>query len=77
MQADVFEMELIVVVNLFFLLCICNGYVFGSSTQSSVEVATKKTEIFCLRSDINLFKSDMHELLKSVNNIEREILSLK
>ncbi|VDI19785.1 Hypothetical predicted protein [Mytilus galloprovincialis] len=74
---DVFEMEFVLVVNLFFLLWICNGFVFGSSTQSSIEAAKKETGIICIQSDINGLKDDMHELLKRVSKNENEIEFLK
>ncbi|XP_071142608.1 IgGFc-binding protein-like isoform X1 [Mytilus edulis] len=70
-------MEVTVVVILFFLLWICNGYVFGSSTQSSIEAAKKETGIICIQSDINGLKDDMHELLKRVIKNENEIEFLK
>lgn len=73
-QADVFEMEIIVVVTLSFLVCICNGNVFGPSTQSAAEADTKETGI---QSDINGLKDNMHQLLKRVSTNENEIASLK
>ncbi|CAG2254165.1 unnamed protein product [Mytilus edulis] len=67
-------MEIIVVVTLSFLVCICNGNVFGSSTQSAAEADTKETGI---QSDINVLKDNMHQLLKRVSKNENEIASLK
>ncbi|XP_052085422.1 fibrinogen-like protein A isoform X2 [Mytilus californianus] len=64
-----------VVVILSFLLCICNGNVFGPNTQSSVEVDKKEPR--CIQSDVNVLKDDMHELLKRVFKYENEISSLQ
>ncbi|XP_071144384.1 microfibril-associated glycoprotein 4-like [Mytilus edulis] len=68
-------MEFIVVLILSFLLCICNGNVFGPSTHSFVKANTKETR--SIQSDINVLKDDMHELLKRVIKNENEISSLK
>ncbi|XP_063405756.1 microfibril-associated glycoprotein 4-like [Mytilus trossulus] len=68
-------MEFIVVVILSFLLCICNGNVFGSRTQSSVEAEKKETR--SIQYNINVMKDDIHELLKRVIKNENEISSLK
>ncbi|VDI42069.1 Hypothetical predicted protein [Mytilus galloprovincialis] len=73
-------MEFLVVVILSSLsswLYICNGHVFGSSTQSSVRVDKKDTGIICKQLDINVLKDDMHELLKRVLKNENEISILK
>ncbi|VDI42070.1 Hypothetical predicted protein [Mytilus galloprovincialis] len=67
-------MEIIVVVTLSFLVCFCNGNVFGPSTQSAAEADTKETGI---QSDINGLKDNMHQLLKRVSTNENEIASLK
>lgn len=68
-------MEFIVVLVLSFLLCICNGNVFGPSTQSSVEADTKETR--SIHSDIYVLNDDMHGLPKRVIKNENEISSLK
>ncbi|XP_076084283.1 C-type lectin domain family 4 member K-like [Mytilus galloprovincialis] len=67
-------MEFKVVVILSFLLCICNGYVFGPSTQSDVEADRKEMRI---QSDINILKDNIQELLKRVSKNANEIASLK
>ncbi|XP_063405603.1 C-type lectin domain family 4 member K-like [Mytilus trossulus] len=67
-------MEIVVVVTLSFLVYICNGNVFGPSTQSAAEADTTETGI---HSDINVLKDNMHELLKRVSKNENEIASLK
>lgn len=68
-------MEFMVVVILYFLSCICNGNVFGPSTQSSVDAENKETR--CIQSAINVLKDDMHELLKRVIKNENDISSLQ
>ncbi|XP_076084747.1 aggrecan core protein-like isoform X2 [Mytilus galloprovincialis] len=73
-------MEFLEVVILSFLLpwlYICNGHVFGSSTQSSERVDKKDTGIICKQLDINVLKDGMHELLKRVLKNENEISILK
>ncbi|XP_063405762.1 fibrinogen C domain-containing protein 1-like [Mytilus trossulus] len=68
-------MEFIVVLILSSLICICNGNVFGPSTQNSVEADKRETRY--IQSDINVLKDNMHELLKRVIENENDISSLK
>lgn len=60
-----------------FLVCFFNGMVFGSSTQNSLNIDIKETEIADIRLDVSVMKENYHDLLKRVIDNENIIELLK
>lgn len=60
-----------------FLVFFINGNMFGSSTQNSLDIDIKETEIADIRLDVNVMKENYHNLLKRVIDNANTIDSLE
>lgn len=60
-----------------FLVFFINGNMFGASTQNSLDIDIKETEIADIRSDVNVMKENYHNLLKRVIDNIKTIDSLE